>query len=172
MSPSPARADTRVDTRAGTSLVNHFFAAGVLLELARPGTVGFGGCALLALIAAVLFWLFIFPGVVTARGTPARPSVLQRPGGVALITGAALLVACAWWLAASAVVWVGGRCRQMGSGAGLTAFGGAPLCARILSSGERALMALLIAILVFWRHEANIRRLLAGTEPRIGKTAK
>jgi glycerol-3-phosphate acyltransferase PlsY len=25
---------------------------------------------------------------------------------------------------------------------------------------------------VFWRHEANIRRLLAGTEPRIGKTAK
>ncbi|MCX7197817.1 MAG: hypothetical protein NTW37_07470 [Proteobacteria bacterium] len=83
---------------AGLQAAGLAFAAGVLLELARPGTVGLGGCALLALIAAVLFWLFIFPGAARARGTPPRPSVLQRPGGAALITGAALLVACAWWL--------------------------------------------------------------------------
>ena len=44
--------------------------------------------------------------------------------------------------------------------------------ALVLSSTDHALMALLIAVLVFWRHEANIRRLLAGTEPRIGKSAK
>jgi hypothetical protein len=83
---------------AGLQAAGLAFAAGVLLELARPGTVGLGGCVLLALIAAVLFWLFIFPGAARARGTPPRPSVLQRPGRAALITGAALLVACAWWL--------------------------------------------------------------------------
>jgi hypothetical protein len=83
---------------AGLQAAGLAFAAGVLLELARPGTVGLGGCVLLALIAAVLFWLFIFPGAARARGTPPRPSGLQRPGRAALITGAALLVACAWWL--------------------------------------------------------------------------
>ncbi|MFN8981255.1 MAG: hypothetical protein ACK5X9_01805 [Alphaproteobacteria bacterium] len=46
------------------------------------------------------------------------------------------------------------------------------MLALLLFYQDHALMALLIAILVFWRHEANIRRLLAGTEPRIGKTAK
>ncbi len=30
-------------------------------------------------------------------------------------------------------------------------------------------MALLVAVLVFWKHEGNIRRLMAGTEPRIGE---
>ena len=30
-------------------------------------------------------------------------------------------------------------------------------------------MALLMAVLVFWKHEANIRRLIAGTEPKVGK---
>jgi glycerol-3-phosphate acyltransferase PlsY len=26
-----------------------------------------------------------------------------------------------------------------------------------------------IALLVIWRHQANIRRILAGTEPRLGQ---
>jgi glycerol-3-phosphate acyltransferase PlsY len=32
-------------------------------------------------------------------------------------------------------------------------------------------LALVIAVLVFARHHANIRRLIAGTEPRIGQKA-
>ena len=56
--------------------------------------------------------------------------------------------------------------------ASLSTFAAAPLFALVLSSADHALMALLIAVLVFWRHEANIRRLLAGTEPRIGKSSK
>ena len=31
-------------------------------------------------------------------------------------------------------------------------------------------LAFTIAVLVFVRHQANIRRLLAGTEPRIGRS--
>ena len=51
----------------------------------------------------------------------------------------------------------------------LTAFGLAPVYALLVSTGEHALMALLMAVLVFWKHEANIRRLIAGTEPKVGK---
>jgi glycerol-3-phosphate acyltransferase PlsY len=31
-------------------------------------------------------------------------------------------------------------------------------------------LAFTIAVLVFVRHQANIRRLIAGTEPRIGRS--
>ena len=58
---------------------------------------------------------------------------------------------------------------RMSSASTLTAFALAPVFALLLSTGEHALMALLIGLLVFWRHEANIRRLIAGTEPRIGR---
>lgn len=51
----------------------------------------------------------------------------------------------------------------------LTAFALSPVYALLLSTGEHALMALLIGVLVFWKHEANIRRLIAGTEPRVGE---
>jgi len=34
-----------------------------------------------------------------------------------------------------------------------------------------AILAFFIAALVFWKHEANIARLRAGTEPKIGKKA-
>jgi acyl phosphate:glycerol-3-phosphate acyltransferase len=37
--------------------------------------------------------------------------------------------------------------------------------------GETALLPLLIAltVLIFWKHRANIQRLMAGTEPRVGR---
>ena len=41
--------------------------------------------------------------------------------------------------------------------------------ALFLSGAEHALLALLVGLLIFWKHEGNIRRLLAGTEPRIGQ---
>ena len=75
------------------------------------------------------------------------------------------LVCAGLWLVTAKVV-------RISSVATLVPMAAAPLLALVFSDGEHALMALLIAVLVFWRHEANIRRLLAGTEPRIGKTAK
>jgi glycerol-3-phosphate acyltransferase PlsY len=41
--------------------------------------------------------------------------------------------------------------------------------ALLFGDGRLALMALALAAFVIYRHEANIRRLLDGTEPRIGK---
>lgn len=39
----------------------------------------------------------------------------------------------------------------------------------MLSTSQVTRLALFVAILVFIRHQANIRRLLSGTEPKIGK---
>jgi glycerol-3-phosphate acyltransferase PlsY len=102
------------------------------------------------------------------------PVWLGFRGGKGVATGLGVLLAAAWpvGLACCALWLVAAKVLKMSSAAALTAFAAAPLFALVLSSADHALMALLIAILVFWRHEANIRRLLAGTEPRIGKTAK
>lgn len=69
---------------------------------------------------------------------------------------------CAVWLAAA-------KATRISSAGALTAFAAAPLLALALSDAEHALLALLVGVLVFWRHEGNIRRLIAGTEPRIGQ---
>jgi len=102
------------------------------------------------------------------------PVWLGFRGGKGVATGLGVLLAAAWpvGLACCAVWLVAAKVLKMSSAAALAAFAAAPLFALVLSSADHALMALLIAVLVFWRHEANIRRLLAGTEPRIGKTAK
>ena len=102
------------------------------------------------------------------------PVWLGFRGGKGAATGLGVLLAAAWpvGLACCAVWLVAAKLLKMSSAATLAAFAAAPLFALVLSSADHALMALLIAILVFWRHEANIRRLLAGTEPRIGKTVK
>jgi glycerol-3-phosphate acyltransferase PlsY len=102
------------------------------------------------------------------------PVWLGFRGGKGVATGLGVLLATAWpvGLACCAVWLVAAKILKMSSAASLTAFAAAPLFALVLSSADHALMALLIAVLVFWRHEANIRRLLAGTEPRIGKTTK
>ena len=102
------------------------------------------------------------------------PVWLGFRGGKGVATGLGVLLAAAWpvGLACCALWLVAAKLLKMSSAAALAAFAAAPLFALVLSSADHALMALLIAILVFWRHEANIRRLLAGTEPRIGKTVK
>jgi glycerol-3-phosphate acyltransferase PlsY len=102
------------------------------------------------------------------------PVWLGFRGGKGVAAGLGVLLAAAWpvGLACCGVWLVAAKLLKMSSAAALAAFVAAPLFALVLSSADHALMALLIAVLVFWRHEANIRRLLAGTEPRIGKTAK
>jgi len=70
-------------------------------------------------------------------------------------------LSCAIWLAVAAFF-------RRSSVATLIVFACAPVLALWLASRNMALMALGIAILVFWRHRENIIRLRAGTEPRIG----
>jgi glycerol-3-phosphate acyltransferase PlsY len=66
------------------------------------------------------------------------------------------------WLAAAAIT-------RISSASALSAVAAAPPLAWALAGPVPALLALVLAVPIVWRHEANIRRLLAGTEPRIGE---
>lgn len=69
-----------------------------------------------------------------------------------------------------AAVWVGLLLvLRISSVAGMAAAASAPISAAIL--GEQLLFPMFLgfALLVIWKHKANIARLRAGTEPKVGK---
>ncbi len=98
------------------------------------------------------------------------PIWLRFRGGKGVATGLGVLLAVAWPVGATAcAAWLlGAAAVRISSAAGLFAFAVAPVAAYALGEGSVALLAVAIALLVFARHAANIRRLLSGTEPRIG----
>jgi glycerol-3-phosphate acyltransferase PlsY len=103
----------------------------------------------------------------------AFPVWLGFKGGKAVATSYGVLIAAAWpvGLCAGAVWLVVAALARMSSLAALASFALAPIVAAILADTTIVKLALLIAVLVFARHHANIRRLIAGTEPRIGQKA-
>jgi glycerol-3-phosphate acyltransferase PlsY len=48
----------------------------------------------------------------------------------------------------------------------------APIAALLLRGSSLAALVLVVAALVWFKHAENIRRLLAGTEPRLGQSRK
>ena len=84
-----------------------------------------------------------------------------------------MLIAAAWpvGLAAGAIWLALAKLARISSLAALVSFAAAPLLAAVLADAGVVRLASAIAVLVFIRHHANIRRLLAGTEPRIGSKA-
>ena len=72
------------------------------------------------------------------------------------------VLACLTWLAAFAVL-------RISSASALVAAASAPVWLAILGPAPMIALAVALAALVWYRHTANIRRLLAGTEPRVGR---
>lgn len=91
-------------------------------------------------------------------------------GGKGVATFLGVLLALAWpvGLAACAAWALTAAVARISSLSALVAAGLSPLLAVLLGHGEAALLCLVLAALMAWRHEANIRRLIAGREPRIG----
>jgi len=71
------------------------------------------------------------------------------------------LAACGVWLASAFLF-------KISSLAALIAIGSAPVVTFFIYGAAPAGICALIALLVFWRHKANIQRLLKGEEPKIG----
>jgi acyl phosphate:glycerol-3-phosphate acyltransferase len=68
-----------------------------------------------------------------------------------------------------ALVWLGLLLIvRISSVAGMVAAASAPLSAAVLGRDEYFPLMLGFALLVIWKHRANIQRLFAGTEPRVG----
>jgi acyl phosphate:glycerol-3-phosphate acyltransferase len=120
------------------------------LLLAGPAGVFAGG------LAAVLGHLF--------------PVWLGFRGGKGVATGFGVLIAASplAGVAAGAVWLAVVRLVRISSAGALSAFAVAPILMWLTAPPLLTLLALCLAVLVFARHHENIRRLLAGTEPRIG----
>lgn len=71
------------------------------------------------------------------------------------------LAACATWLAVAAIF-------RFSSLAGMLAAGFTPIWAIALDYNVVVLSTFIMSILIYIRHSANIKRLRAGTEPKIG----
>jgi acyl phosphate:glycerol-3-phosphate acyltransferase len=99
------------------------------------------------------------------------PVWLGFKGGKGVATSYGVLIAIAWpvGLAAGAIWLIAAALLRISSLAALVSFAAAPFLAYGLADAGTVELSVLIALLVFARHHANIRRLLAGTEPRIGR---
>ncbi|WP_163848955.1 glycerol-3-phosphate 1-O-acyltransferase PlsY [Pseudooceanicola aestuarii] len=98
------------------------------------------------------------------------PVWLRFAGGKGVATYLGTLLALAWplGLAACATWAVVAALMRISSLSALVAAASTPIWAVLLGRAEVAALCAALALLIFWRHATNIRRLLAGTEPRIG----
>ena len=98
------------------------------------------------------------------------PIWLGFKGGKGVATFFGCLFATAWpvGLIAGAVWLLIAFTTKMSSMGALWAAASAPLAALYLGRLDIAAMALVLAIIIFIRHSANISRIIKGTEPKIG----
>jgi acyl phosphate:glycerol-3-phosphate acyltransferase len=89
--------------------------------------------------------------------------------GVATLLGIALalhwptgLAAVASWIAALLIA-------RRSSVGGMTAAVVAPVAAAFFGRADLCVLFLALALVVLWRHRANIQRLIEGTEPRVSR---
>jgi glycerol-3-phosphate acyltransferase PlsY len=98
------------------------------------------------------------------------PVWLRFRGGKGVATGLGVFLALDWRLgvAACATWLVMFAVTRISSAGALSAYAVAPMLAVVLLPRNWFVAPLVIGGIVFWRHRANIGRLLQGTEPRVG----
>jgi glycerol-3-phosphate acyltransferase PlsY len=100
------------------------------------------------------------------------PAWLKFRGGKGVATLLGVMAPLLWWQgpAIYALVCLGLLLTiRISSVAGILAAASAPLSAAVLGKDEVFPLLLGFALLVLWKHRANIQRLFAGTEPKIGR---
>lgn len=99
------------------------------------------------------------------------PVWLGFRGGKGVATFLGTLIALAWpaGLAACATWAVTAAISRISSLSALVAAALSPVWLVVLGYPETSILAIVLAALIFVRHQPNIARLRAGTEPRIGK---
>ncbi|MFK4002613.1 glycerol-3-phosphate 1-O-acyltransferase PlsY [Qipengyuania sp. NPDC077563] len=100
------------------------------------------------------------------------PVWLGFKGGKGVATNAGVCFGLAWQLGVVyAVVWLGLLAiTRISSLAGMSAVVAAAIAAFLFGWPAYTVVLSLIALLVIWLHRENIRRLMAGTEPKVGSS--
>lgn len=145
----------------------------------RTGNKGLAALTLLFDVAkgagAVLLGSIYGPDVAIVAALGAMighlfPVWIGFRGGKGVATACGILIALNWptgliALGTWVVILVTTRYSSL---AALIASAGVPVAAYWLATPQITEFAFLIAIIVWWRHLANIRRLISGTESRVG----
>ncbi len=132
-----------------------------------------GGKGALAVLAGTYFAgpvAGLVAGVASVAGH--CTSIWMRGnGGKGVATGLGMILGTAWpvGLGACAIWLAAARLTRRSSAGSLIAFAAAPVLMLLWAGAVPALAAGIVSLIIFIRHEGNIRRLLAGTEPRIGQ---
>lgn len=145
----------------------------------RTGRKGLAAATLLldALKGAAAVWLiaWLAPGnaVLAAAGAfigHCYPVWLGFKGGKGVATLMGIVLALYWPIGlVYAVVWLALLALlRISSIAGMVAAVSAPVSAAVFGRFDEVFLLIALALIVLWKHRANIDRLFAGTEPRIG----
>jgi len=132
---------------------------GLFPVLAGRALFAEGGAELAGLAA---FLGHLFPVWLRFRGGKGVATFFGVLFGLAWPLG---LVAAGTWLATA---WA----TRMSSAAALAASALAPVAGLLLAPSETFYLLALLAVLIWVRHRANISRIIAGREPRIGAAKK
>lgn len=117
------------------------------------------GAAVLAFIGLLALVGHIFPVWLKFKGGKGVATSIGVAFGLSWVMG---LLCCLIWLAMAAAF-------RYSSLSALVAIGLLPILGAIVGLPAAILPLALIALLVIYRHKDNIKRLRAGTEPKIGK---
>ncbi len=142
---------------------NKKLAAATLLLDALKGTVAvvlaeqYGiGLSILAGFGAFIGHLFpIWLGFKGGKGVATYLGILLATSGIASLVFAIIWIATAFLTRYSSL-------------AALIACVAVPITLLLLGFGDASIAFSLMSLIVFWKHRENIRRLMAGTESRIG----
>ncbi|GAB0114648.1 glycerol-3-phosphate 1-O-acyltransferase PlsY [Acidisoma sp. C75] len=98
------------------------------------------------------------------------PVWLGFRGGKGVATGIGVALAACWPEGVlMCLVWlIGAKVTRISSASALAAFVASPFLAWVFGGASHAFLALIVALMVLGRHHANIRRLMTGSEPKIG----
>ncbi|MDR9428387.1 MAG: glycerol-3-phosphate 1-O-acyltransferase PlsY [Salibaculum sp.] len=127
-------------------------------------------------IAVLLARAFVAGDAVQLAGLAAFlghcfPVWLRFRGGKGVATFLGTLLALAWPLGlAACATWAAtAALSRISSLSALVAAVLGPLWAAALGRPDLGMLCLVLALVIFWRHADNIRRILNGTEKRIGQ---
>jgi acyl phosphate:glycerol-3-phosphate acyltransferase len=98
------------------------------------------------------------------------PVWLRFKGGKGVATFLGILLGLHWpSMIITALIWIGtAAVTRYSSVSALIASAAAPMVLLLVGESEMALLLTVLSILLWFRHRANLKRLLAGEESRIG----